>query len=72
MDENFILQSQVITFAWSSIIQWDVDDEGMVFAFQYQRPDKPARWVRIFTLYVSLDLLIWPLFYCKIRNHISF
>ncbi len=51
--EDGTLESQIIQFSWASIIQWDVDDEGMAFAFQYQRPDKPARWVKIFTTYVS-------------------
>jgi sorting nexin-27 len=49
--EDGTLESQIITFSWSSIVQWDSDDEGMAFAFQYQRPGKPARWVKIFTNY---------------------
>jgi hypothetical protein len=50
----FVLQSQVVEFAWTSIKEWDVDDEAMAFCFQYQRPEKNPRWVKIFTPYVSL------------------
>jgi hypothetical protein len=48
------LQSQVVEFAWTSIKEWEVDDEAMAFCFQYQRPEKNPRWVKIFTPYVSL------------------
>jgi len=47
-------QSQVVEFAWTSIKEWEVDDEAMAFCFQYQRPEKNPRWVKIFTPYVSL------------------
>ncbi|OXA61276.1 Sorting nexin-27 [Folsomia candida] len=49
--EDGTLESQIIPFTWESIIQWDIDDEGMAFAFQYERPDKAPRWVKIFTTY---------------------
>ncbi len=55
--EDGTLESQIIPFAWSKIIQWDVDDEGMAFAFQYERPDKAPRWVKIFTTYVRMSKL---------------
>nr|CAG4636168.1 EOG090X05ZS [Eubosmina coregoni]SVE69795.1 EOG090X05ZS [Eubosmina coregoni] len=45
------IQSQVIEFNWETILAWEVDDEGMAFCLQYHRPDKPPRWVRIFTPY---------------------
>jgi hypothetical protein len=50
----YFLQSQVVEFAWPSIKEWEVDDEAMAFCFQYQRPEKNPRWVKIFTPYVSL------------------
>jgi len=50
----FFFQSQVVEFAWTSIKEWEVDDEAMAFCFQYQRPEKNPRWVKIFTPYVSL------------------
>ncbi|KAJ9599269.1 hypothetical protein L9F63_010271, partial [Diploptera punctata] len=31
--------------------EWEVDDEAMAFCFQYQRPEKNPRWVKIFTPY---------------------
>jgi hypothetical protein len=55
----FIFQSQVVEFAWPSIKEWEVDDEAMAFCFQYQRPERNPRWVKIFTPYVSL------LLYCQ-------
>jgi len=51
---SFFFQSQVVEFAWTSIKEWEVDDEAMAFCFQYQRPEKNPRWVKIFTPYVSL------------------
>jgi hypothetical protein len=50
----FIFQSQVVEFVWPSIKEWEVDDEAMAFCFQYQRPERNPRWVKIFTPYVSL------------------
>jgi hypothetical protein len=44
----------VVEFAWTSIKEWDVDDEAMAFCLQYQRPEKNPRWVKIFTPYVSV------------------
>lgn len=45
------LESQVIDFSWESIKEWEIDDEGLAFAFQYARPDKKPRFVRIHTPY---------------------
>ena len=47
----FNFQTQVIEFAWETIMAWEVDDEGMAFCLQYHRADKPPRWVRIYTPY---------------------
>ena len=52
------LQSQVIDFAWDEMKEWEVrESDGESpgsFCFQYQRGEKKARWVKIFTDYVSL------------------
>ncbi|PSN44097.1 Sorting nexin-27 [Blattella germanica] len=49
--EDGALETQVVEFAWTSIKEWEVDDEAMAFCFQYQRPEKNPRWVKIFTPY---------------------
>ncbi|XP_034230063.1 sorting nexin-27 [Thrips palmi] len=46
-----VLESQVVEFLWPDIKEWEVDEETMAFCFQYQRPDKKPRWVKIFTPY---------------------
>jgi hypothetical protein len=43
----------VIEFLWSSILQYDLDDDAAMFCFQYQRQNKAARWVKIFSNHVS-------------------
>ena len=50
---TFLLQTQVIQFSWDSIQQWEADDEGMSFNFEYTRPGKKSRWVKIYTQFVS-------------------
>lgn len=51
---HFVLfQNQVIEFEWENITSWEADEEGMAFHFEYARPDKKARLIRIFTPYVS-------------------
>ncbi|XP_073978473.1 sorting nexin 27 isoform X2 [Rhodnius prolixus] len=47
------LESQVVEFPWSSIKQWEVDEESMAFSFQYQKGDKNTRWVKILTPYFT-------------------
>ncbi|KAH7965536.1 hypothetical protein HPB49_008688 [Dermacentor silvarum] len=55
------LEAQVIEFQWDTVAEWEVDEEGMAFAFQYTRPDKKPRWVKIFTPYdVILLVAILP------------
>ncbi|XP_063223206.1 sorting nexin-27 isoform X2 [Bacillus rossius redtenbacheri] len=49
--EDGVLESQVVDFTWPTIKEWEVDDDSMAFCFQYQRPDKNPRWVKIFTPY---------------------
>ncbi|XP_078483744.1 sorting nexin-27-like [Ciona intestinalis] len=54
--EDGELESQVIEFEWSEMKDWEVrksteDEEKISFCFQYQRGEKKARWVKIFTTY---------------------
>lgn len=48
-----LLQSQIIEFQWSDIKQWEADEEGMSFNFEYVRTGKKPRWVKVFSSYVS-------------------
>lgn len=45
--EEGTAENQVIEFAWNSISQFDLDEEEMAFMFQYRRPGKPDKWVKI-------------------------
>lgn len=51
--EDGFLESQVVELTWDTIARWESDDESMAFCFQYNRSDKPARWVKVYTPYVS-------------------
>lgn len=51
--EDGALEAQMVELTWDSITRWESDEESMSFCFQYNRPDKPARWVKVFTPYVS-------------------
>uniref|UniRef100_A0A0K2TN54 Sorting nexin family member 27 [Ceratitis capitata] n=1 Tax=Lepeophtheirus salmonis TaxID=72036 RepID=A0A0K2TN54_LEPSM len=42
-------ENQVIEFLWNSIIQYDYSDEEGTFCYQYKRPNKPVRWIKVFT-----------------------
>jgi len=44
-------ENQMIRFDWSEISEWDIDDEGLCFAFQYSKPEKKSRTIRIHTPY---------------------
>ena len=48
-------QSQVIEFQWKDIQGYDIEEEGMVFQFEYNRPGKKPRIVQILTQYVSTE-----------------
>ena len=50
----FVMQSQVIEFPWDIIQQYEADDEGMSFNFEYIRQGRKPRWVKIYTQYVSI------------------
>lgn len=61
--EDGSLEAQMVELTWDSITRSESDEESMSFCFQYNRPDKPARWVKVYTPYVtinysSIDLLI--------------
>ncbi|XP_067665177.1 sorting nexin-27-like [Haliotis asinina] len=44
-------ESQVIEFSWKDVRSYEVDEEGMSFNFEYDRPGKKPRIVKIFTQY---------------------
>ncbi|KAK3097157.1 hypothetical protein FSP39_006923 [Pinctada imbricata] len=46
-------ESQVIEFQWKDVKSYDVEEEGMSFSFEYNRPGKKPRNVQILTPYVS-------------------
>ncbi|KAK2182525.1 hypothetical protein NP493_352g06007 [Ridgeia piscesae] len=49
--EDGSLESQVIEFPWTGIQQYETDDEGMSFNFEFIRTGKKPRWVKIFSSY---------------------
>ena len=51
--EDGTLENQIIEFDWDHISGWEADEDGMAFQFEYARPDKKPRTVRIHTPYVS-------------------
>lgn len=44
----------MVELTWDSITRSESDEESMSFCFQYNRPDKPARWVKVYTPYVII------------------
>lgn len=52
--EDGSMEAQMVELTWESITRWESDEESMSFCFQYNRPDKPARWVKVYTPYVSM------------------
>ncbi|KAJ8304947.1 hypothetical protein KUTeg_018530 [Tegillarca granosa] len=44
-------ESQVIEFQWKDIKTYDIEEEGMSFTFEYNRPGKKPRVVQILTPY---------------------
>ena len=52
-------QSQVITFAWEAVLQWEIDEKNPSFNLLYERAPKPPRWVRIFGSFVSASSTIF-------------
>lgn len=51
--EDGALEAQTVELQWNTISRWESDEESMAFCFQYSRSDKPPRWVKVFTPYVS-------------------
>lgn len=51
--EDGALEAQMVELTWDTITRWESDEESMSFSFQYNRSDKPPRWVKVFTPYVS-------------------
>lgn len=49
--EDGVLENQMIRFDWDEISNWEVDDEGLCFVFQYCKPERKSRSVRIHTPY---------------------
>uniref|UniRef100_A0A2P2I1S2 Sorting nexin-27 n=1 Tax=Hirondellea gigas TaxID=1518452 RepID=A0A2P2I1S2_9CRUS len=49
--EDGTLQAQVIEFAWSSIENYEVDDDAIAFCFSFRQSPEMNRWVKIFTTY---------------------
>ncbi|XP_020806913.1 sorting nexin-27 [Drosophila serrata] len=49
--EDGSLEAQMVELTWDSITRSESDEESMSFCFQYNRPDKPARWVKVYTPY---------------------
>ncbi|XP_033749898.1 sorting nexin-27-like isoform X1 [Pecten maximus] len=44
-------ESQVIEFQWKDVKSYDMEEEGMTFSFEYDRPGKKPRVVQILTPY---------------------
>jgi len=51
--EDGTLESLMVELNWDSIIKWESDEESMAFCFQYNRSDKSAKWVKVYTPYHS-------------------
>lgn len=52
--EDGTLESQTVDLAWDTIQRWESDEESMSFCFEYSRNEKPPRWVKVYTPYVSI------------------
>lgn len=48
-----VLKEMKHDFSWEEIKSWDADHEGLTFWFEYEKPGKKSRQVKIFTKYVS-------------------
>lgn len=59
------LELQVVEFDWSSISEWEADDEALAFCFKYQKPDKAPRWVKIHTPHVCIAF--FPAIICMLE-----
>lgn len=51
--EDGTLEQQTVELTWNTILRWESDEESMAFCFEYSRNEKPPRWVKVYTPYVS-------------------
>ncbi|XP_059802060.1 sorting nexin-27-like [Hemitrygon akajei] len=65
--EDGQLENQVIVFDWAEMHQWDTDEEGMAFCFEYIRGEKKPRWVKIFTPYFNYMHECFERVLCELR-----
>lgn len=65
--EDGQLENQVIMFEWAEMHQWDTDEEGMAFCFEYIRGEKKPRWVKIFTPYFNYMHECFERVLCELR-----
>ncbi|XP_029643581.1 sorting nexin-27 isoform X1 [Octopus sinensis] len=49
--EDGSIEPQVVEIKWSDIKNYDIDDETMSFIFEYFRPSRKSRLVRIYSTY---------------------
>lgn len=49
--EDGTLEAQVPSFDWEEIKSFDIDDEGMALNFEYEKPGKKRRGVKVCTKY---------------------
>lgn len=47
--EDGVPEKQLISFDWNQISEWDSDEEGVCFVYQFVKPDKKTRTIRIHT-----------------------
>lgn len=67
--EDGALESQTVDLAWNTIMRWESDEESMAFCFEYSRNEKPPRWVKVYTPYVSIFwILLRAIFLKKNEN----
>lgn len=52
--EDGNLEAQTVELTWDTVTEWESDEESMAFCFQYSRNEKPSRWVKVYTPYVSV------------------
>ena len=47
----------MLRFSWSSIEEYEIEEESMSFNFLYSRDNKKPRWVKIMTSYVRIPFV---------------
>lgn len=51
-------QDQEHTFNWKELSQWEADQEAMAFCFEYTKEGKKPRWVKVYSEYVRIFLVL--------------